>query len=127
MRATTIDGDTVCRYPASDEGVASFATAFASAPQNVAVSNLGVLDDGGDPPWVRSIGFALGTSSNQPAFLAAATYRGRLVLHLTSDEARLQAGAADAIVAALEDRLLDGRARRRALDQARRWAAGSSS
>lgn len=113
-------------YPATDEGVASFGTAFASAPQNVAVSNLGVLDHGGDPAWVRSIGFALGTSGNQPAFLAATTYRGRLVLHLTSDQARLQAGAADAIVAALEDRLLDGQARRRAQDQARGGAAGSS-
>lgn len=93
------------RFPASDDGIAAFAAALASAPQNVAVSNMGVLDDADDPTWVRWIGSTLGTSSNQPAFLTAVTYRGQLVLLLTTDEARLQAGAADAMVAAVEGRL----------------------
>jgi hypothetical protein len=76
-------------YAATDEGVASFARSITASPQNAAVSNLGVVADRGDPPWVRSLSFALGPSPNQVAFVAASTYRGSLVLQVVTDGARL--------------------------------------
>ena len=91
-------------FAPTDEGIASFALSIAASPQNVAVSNLGVVADHRDPPWVRSLAFALSPSPNQVAFVAATTYRGELVLHVASDDARLGRGAAEQLVRGMEER-----------------------
>jgi hypothetical protein len=91
-------------YAATDEGIASFARSIAASPQNAAVSNLGVVADRGDPPWVRSLSFALGPSPNQVAFVAATTYRGALVLQVVTDGARLADGPAERLVRGIEER-----------------------
>ena len=91
-------------YAATDEGIASFARSIAASPQNAAVSNLGVVADRGDPPWMRSLSFALGPSPNQVAFVAATTYRGALVLQVVTDGARLADGPAEQLVRGIEER-----------------------
>jgi hypothetical protein len=91
-------------YAATDEGLASFARSISASPQNVAVSNLGVVADRGDPPWVRSLSFALGPSPNQLAFVAATTYRGAALLQIVTDGARLAAGPAERLVREVEER-----------------------
>jgi hypothetical protein len=96
-------------YAATDEEIASFACSIAASPQNAAVSNLGVVAERGDPPWVRSLSFALGPSPNQVAFVAATTYRGALVLQVVTDGARLADGPAEQLVRGIEERTGDRR------------------
>jgi hypothetical protein len=76
-------------FAASDDGIARFADWVAATPQNVAVSNVGVIDDRGDPSWVSSIGVSLGSSPNQMAFMLVTTYRGRMVMTVTTDSDKL--------------------------------------
>jgi hypothetical protein len=76
-------------FPANDDGIARFADWVAQTPQNVAVSNVGVVDDQGDPSWVRSVGVSLGCSPNQMSFMLVTTYRGRMVITVTTDSEKL--------------------------------------
>ena len=91
-------------FAPSDEGIASFAALGHRVPQNVAVSNLGVVAGHADPPWVRSLSFALGPSPNQVAFVAATTYRGELVLNVVTDGARLAHAPAEQLVRGIGER-----------------------
>ncbi len=72
-------------FAASDAGIESFSTWVAATPQNIAVSNIGVIDDAGDPPWVRRVTFLLGPAANQVAFVSVTMYRGELVLNVITD------------------------------------------
>lgn len=76
-----------------ERGLARFRNMIDSAPQAMAVSNAGIVDDTGDPEWVRSLSFVLAPTPNQVAFAAATTYRGRLVLNLATDRLRVDAAA----------------------------------
>ena len=69
------------------------------------MSNLGVVDDAGDPPWVISLSAIMIPGPNQVAFVCATTYRGRIVLHLSTDAAKLPAALADRLVSGFAERL----------------------
>jgi hypothetical protein len=92
-------------FAPSDEGIESFGHAMAATPQNIAVSNAGTIDDAGDPPWVRRMTFVLSPSANQVAFVSVTTYRGELVMHVTTDEAKLPPALAEELVAGIGARL----------------------
>jgi hypothetical protein len=92
-------------YPASEEGIDSFARWLDAAPRNLTVSNLGRIDDTGDPPWVRTLVSALPAGPNQVAFVAATTYRDKLALTVTTDLARLPVALAERLVAGIAERL----------------------
>lgn len=91
-------------YAPTDEGLNAFAAAIDAAPQNLGLSNLGVVPSNDDPRWLRSLSFALSTSPNQVAFIAVTTYGDRLVLNIATDGARLTAD--------ITDKLVDGICRR---------------
>jgi hypothetical protein len=91
-------------FAATDDGIDAFAAWMATTPQNVGVSNVGVIDDAGDPPWVSSISVSLSTSSNQVAFVLVSTYRGRLVLNVVTDGAKLPDDVAQDLVAGIKNR-----------------------
>lgn len=92
-------------FPATDDGVEAFAAWMSGVPQALAMSNLGVVADGEDPPWLASLNFALASSPNQVAFAAATTYRGQLVLELASDREALAPEFADRLADELAARL----------------------
>lgn len=92
-------------FAATEDGITSFADWMAATAHNVAVSNLGVVDDQGDPAWVQSISFALSTSANQPAFVAVCTYRDQLVLNLATDRTKLPADFASRLVEGIGQRI----------------------
>ena len=92
-------------FPPTDAGIESFRAWVAETPQNVTLSNLGVVDDAGDPPWVISLSAIMVPGPNQVAFVCAATYRGRIVLHVSTDAAKLPAAFADRLVSGFAERL----------------------
>jgi NRPS condensation-like uncharacterized protein len=96
-------------FAASPEGLAQFAQWVATTPQNVTISNVGVIDDTGDPPWVRLVGVHLGTSSNQVAFLALTTYRGHLTITSQTDRDKLSPELIERFLAGVKARLMDYR------------------
>jgi hypothetical protein len=83
---------------ADEDGLARLRSLIDTAPQAIAVSNTGILDDAGDPDWVRSLSFALAPTPNQVAFAAATTYRGRLLINVASDRARVETAAVRRVV-----------------------------
>jgi len=88
-------------FAADDDGFAAFAAMVEGAPKNLAVSNLGVVDAGGDPSWVHAVSPTLSPSPNQLAFVAATTYGDRLLLNVATDRSKLD----DAAAASFLDRL----------------------
>ncbi|HEX4162794.1 MAG TPA: hypothetical protein VHZ05_09860 [Acidimicrobiales bacterium] len=92
-------------YPPTDEGLAAFTRWVDSTPQNVTVSSTGVQDDTGDPPWVRRISATMLPGPNQLAFAAVTTYRGEMVLNVSTDVAKLAPELADRFVDGLMERL----------------------
>jgi hypothetical protein len=92
-------------YPPTDEGLAAFTKWVDSTPQNVTVSSTGVQDDTGDPPWVRRISATMLPGPNQLAFAAVTTYRGEMVLNVSTDVAKLAPELADRFVDGLMARL----------------------
>ena len=92
-------------FPATDAGIESFRAWVAETPQNVTLSNLGIVDDAGDPPWVTSLSALMVPGPNQVAFVCAATYRGRIVLHVATDAAKLPAALAERLVSGFAERL----------------------
>ncbi len=92
-------------FAVSGGGIESFGTWLAASAQNVAVSNVGVVDDTGDPTWVRRVTFALSPAANQVAFVSVTTYRGELLLTVATDEAKLPLRAAEQLVAGIGARL----------------------
>jgi len=92
-------------FPANDDGFEAFGAWMDGVPQALAMSNLGVVADEEDPPWLASLSFALAASPNQVAFAAATTYRGRLVMDLATDRAALAPEFADLLAAGLAERI----------------------
>jgi hypothetical protein len=92
-------------YPPTDDGVASFRKWVDSTPQNVTVSSTGVQDDTGDPPWVHSITATMLPGPNQLSFTAVTTYRGEMILNVSTDVAKLAPALADRFVEGVMARL----------------------
>ena len=92
-------------YPPTDDGVAAFAKWVDSTPQNVTLSSTGLQDDTGDPPWVHSITATMLPGPNQLSFTAVTTYRGEMILNVSTDAAKLPAPLADRMVAGVVARL----------------------
>jgi hypothetical protein len=92
-------------YPPTDDGLASFAKWVDSTPQNITVSSVGRIDDTGDPEWLRRITATMVPGPNQLSFTAATTYRGELVLNISTDPAKLSPAMADRYVDGLMTRL----------------------
>jgi hypothetical protein len=92
-------------FAATESGLDQFASWLDAAPQNIAVSNVGVVGRGGDPAWMRSLGLTLSPSANQLAFVALTTYRGRLTMLVTTDDEKLPRPVADAFVTGLARRV----------------------
>jgi hypothetical protein len=92
-------------FAATDGGLDQFASWLDAAPQNIGVSNVGVVESGGDPAWVRSLSLTLSPSANQLAFVALTTYRDRMTMLVTTDEEKLPRHVADAFVTGLARRV----------------------
>lgn len=73
------------------------------APQTVMMSNVGPIDDTGDPEWVEFVTCMMTSTPNQGWFIAAMTYRGRLRLALSLDEAALPVTADDVLAGMLAE------------------------
>jgi hypothetical protein len=88
----------IATFAPTPEDIDAFRTWTSTIPQNLNISNMGVIDHADDPPWVRSVSSALGTSTNQPMFLAAQTYRGTLLVNATTDGSKLAASVNDQLL-----------------------------
>jgi hypothetical protein len=78
---------------------------LASLP-NTMISNVGPIAPVADDPDVQAISFALCPMPYQSLFTAASTYRGRLILNVGYDAARLTEANAHALVQGIQDVLL---------------------
>jgi hypothetical protein len=76
-----------------------------STPQNVTISSNGRVDDTGDPPWHRRISATMVPGPNQVSFTAAMTHRDMMLLHVSTDIAKLPPAKADRFVRGLMTRL----------------------
>jgi hypothetical protein len=94
---------------ADDAGTAAFQEWLATVPHNVAVSNVGLVDAAADPTWLTRLAVLLGASPNQLAFVVISTYRDQMSLHVVTDEAKLDPGCSDRLVAGIVERLALGR------------------
>jgi hypothetical protein len=74
------------------------------APSTVMMSNVGPIDDTGDPEWVDYVTCMMLSTPNQAWFVAAMTYRGRLRMAISLDEAAIPLSA-DEVLAALVSEL----------------------
>lgn len=72
-----------------EEGSDLVGRALAASPPCVTVSNMGVVDPGSDPEWVRYLQGQLPASPNQVVFVSTLSYRGQLVHTLSTDDNRL--------------------------------------
>lgn len=59
------------------------------SPPTVSVTNLGVVDPGSDPDWLRWMCGYLAPTPNQIVFVSGLGYRGQLVNSVTTDDLRL--------------------------------------
>jgi hypothetical protein len=91
-------------FAATDDGIDQFADWMATTPQNIAVSNVGVIDHVGDPAWVRSLTVLLSPSPNQVAFVSVTTYRDRLVMNVMTDRAKLSEDVSEHLVEGIKTR-----------------------
>jgi hypothetical protein len=113
-------------FAANDHGIGTFADWMATTPQNVGLSNIGVVDDTGDPAWVSSISVSLSTSSNQVAFVVVSTYRDRLVMNVVTDRAKLPDDLAERLVEGIEARTGARRPSGEGTSETRRASGGAS-
>jgi hypothetical protein len=88
-----------------DTGARVVAQAIAAAPPAISVTNLGVIDPGSDPPWLRTMCGYLAPSPNQVIFVSGLGYRGRLVHSISSDDTQLDPALAGALVAAYAEQI----------------------
>lgn len=88
-----------------DVGVRVVAAAIAHAPPTISVTNLGVVDPGTDPPWLRSMCGYLAPTPNQVLFVSGLGYRGRLVHSVSSDDTQLDPDLAAEFVAGYAERV----------------------
>jgi hypothetical protein len=93
-------------YSADDTGIRAFEEWFQnSTPDSIPVSNMGRIEDTGDPASLISLTAVLSASSNQLAFISVTTYRGELVINVNTDDGKLDARHRDAFVQGIADRL----------------------
>jgi hypothetical protein len=92
-------------YAATEAGLDAFASWLDSAPPNIGISNLGIVESEGDPAWVRTLGVSLSPSANQLAFVVLTTYRDLLTIVVATDDEKLSRPLADAFVAGLAHRV----------------------
>ena len=86
-------------YSVDDSGIKAFEEWFQnSTPDSIPVSNMGRIDDTGDPEFVTSLTVLLSASSNQLAFTSVTTYRGELVININTDDGKLDAEHRDCFV-----------------------------
>lgn len=76
---------------------------LAGAPPAVSVTNLGVLDPGSDPAWVRSLCGHQAPTPNQVVFVSGVGYRGQLVNSVTTDDLRVTPDQRADLVAGYRD------------------------
>jgi hypothetical protein len=91
-------------YAPDATGFAAFSKWVDSTPQNITVSSLGVIDDAGDPPWLRRLSTTMPAGSNQVSFITSSTYRGELLLNVSTDLAKLPEDVSDRFVAEIAAR-----------------------
>lgn len=72
-----------------EAGKALVAAALTAGPPCVVVSNMGVVDPGTDPEWLRFVSGQLPSAPNQVVFAATLNYRGQLVHNISTDDNRL--------------------------------------
>jgi hypothetical protein len=89
-----------------DEGSELVARALAGSPPCLTISNMGVVDPGSDPAWVRFIQGQLPSSPNQIVFVSTLAYRGQLVHTVSTDESRLPLELSEAMTQGYVNRLL---------------------
>jgi len=75
------------------------AAALSAGPPSVVVSNMGVIESGSDPDWLRSLHGQLVAAPNQIVFLALTYYKGRLMHTFATDDNRVAPAQRDALVA----------------------------
>jgi hypothetical protein len=74
------------------------AAALSAGPPSVVISNMGIVDAGSDPEWLRSLHGQLVAAPNQVVFLALTSYRGRLMHTFATDDNRLAPDQREALV-----------------------------
>ena len=89
-----------------DRGVRTVARSLDSAPPAVSVTNLGVIDPGSDPDWVRAMCGYLAATPNQIVFVSGLGYRGRLVHSMATDDGQLAPETAADMIAGYEAQVL---------------------
>jgi len=77
---------------------------LAAAQPAVSVTNLGTIDPGTDPQWLRSMCGYLSPGPNQVVFVSGLGYRGQLVHSVSTDDSQLPPAQSDALVAAYRER-----------------------
>ena len=92
-------------FTTTDAGLEAFARWAAGLPQNLTLSNLGVVAHADDPSWVRRLSVTMIPGPNQVAFVTATTYRSELVIGVATDTAKLPAPLAERLVAGIAERL----------------------
>ncbi len=93
-------------YSVDAKGLAAFREWYEnSTPDSVTLSNMGRIDDTGDPDYLRSVTAVLGASSNQVAFASVSTYRGELLININTDEGKLAPDPRDALIRGVAQRL----------------------
>jgi len=70
-------------------GAATMAEAIAAVPPAFSSTNMGVVDPGSDPTWVRWITGHLAPSPNHLALAAGIAYRGQPIEYLATDDSRM--------------------------------------
>jgi hypothetical protein len=88
-----------------DTGARVVARAIAAAPPAISVTNLGVIDPGSDPPWLRTMCGYLAPTPNQVIFVSGLGYRGRLVHSISTDDTQLDPGVAAALVTGYAEKI----------------------
>ena len=88
-----------------DAGARVVEHALAAAAPAVSVTNLGVVDPGSDPDWVRSMCGYLAPTPNQVIFVSGLGYRGRLVHSISTDDTQVDPAVAAALIRGYTDQL----------------------
>jgi hypothetical protein len=86
-----------------ETGREAVAAGLRGAPPALTVSNMGLVDPGSDPPWLRLVAGTLAPTPNQVVFSAVLGYRGRLVQVVSVDRHRVDAARVDAVTAAADE------------------------
>jgi hypothetical protein len=94
----------IASFPATDEGMRSFADQIDHSPQNLMFTNVGAVDDPDDPPWIRLIFATIAPQANQIAVMTFFTYRGRYLISVSTDRSKLSDAAAEKLLAQLAAR-----------------------